>query len=261
MITVDPRIGSGELAKFLAMIKLPIEVEPLHYGDFAFLGQGEGGVPVPVGVERKALSDWVSSFYSGRFAGHQLPGLLNCYRVVYVVIEGVWRVDIQTGLVMVPKGQQGKKVQWEPLEAGKSAGLLYRDLEEQFLTFENKGGVLFRRTGNKPETCRFINALYHWWTDKGWEDHKSHLRFRTVEADKAILIPLDPANPKHLVRLMCKELKLVGWEKAREIADRFPTMEDALAATPKEWEGIPGIGKLLAGRIWDVLHRKKGSLV
>jgi len=256
MLTIDPRMGSGELAKFMAILKLPVEVEPLGFGDFAFLGNGEEGVPVPVGVERKALKDWIDSFYNGRFAGHQLPGMLACYQVVYVVIEGIWRANIQNGIVEVPKKEKGKTV-WAPLEAGGNKCVMYRDLEEVWVTFEMKGGVMFRRTSNKPETCRFIQALYTWWTEKEWDQHKSHLRFRTVQADAAILTPLDPSNPQHLVRLMAKELKLVGWEKAREISNRFGSMAALLEAGPKELMEVPGIGSLLAHRIWRVLHGLK----
>jgi len=261
MLQIDQRIGSGELAKFLAMMKLPIEVTTLGFGDFAFLGRGEGEMPVPVGIERKAIADFVSSVWTGRFAGHQLLGLLQCFQVIYVVLEGLWRVNIQTGLIEVwgvikigpKKGQQG----WIDLEVGGKT-VLYRDLEQHLYTYEMKGGVYIRQTRNKPETCRFIGALYHWWTDKAWDEHKSHLKFRTVDADKAILIPMDPGNPKHLVRLMCKELKLVGWEKARAIAEVFPSMDAALCATVKEWQAIPGIGPTLAKRIWGVLHGVNG---
>ena len=58
-LLIDDRIGSAELAKYLALLKLPIEMTRLGYGDFAFLGNGEGGVPVPVGIERKTLTDWI----------------------------------------------------------------------------------------------------------------------------------------------------------------------------------------------------------
>jgi ERCC4-type nuclease len=248
MLWIDQRVGSVEMAKFLAMIKLPIEVTTLGYGDFAFLGNGEGGVPVSIGIERKALTDWVSSFYSGRFAGHQVPGLLQCYQVVYVVIEGIWRVDVQTGLVMVPKGASGKKTLWEPLEAGGNKGLLYRDMEETFLTFEHKAGILFRRTGNKPETCRFLNALYHWWTDKQWEEHRSHLRFKTLDVDKALLV-----KPS-LCRQMAATLPGIGWVKSGEVASHFKTVYAMVQAGEQEWTTIPGIGKTMAQKIVGVLR-------
>ena len=198
-----------------------------------------------MGVERKALTDFINSHYSGRFAGHQLRGLLLCYQVVYVVIEGIWRVDIQSGLILVPK-KMGKKTQWVDLEvAGKP--FLYRDLEQILFTLEMKGGVMFRTTSNKPQTCRLINALYHWWNDKAWEDHRSHLRFKTLEADKTLLV-----KPS-LCRQVAAVLPGVGWVKSGEIADHFKTVQAMVMAEEGEWLKVPGIGKVMAKNIRQVL--------
>lgn len=252
-LLVDPRIGSGELAKYLLMLQLPVEIPEhnLPFGDFAFLGNGPEGRPIPIGIERKALKDFVNSYYSGRFAGHQLPGMLNPgagFEVIYVILEGLWRVDIQSGLISVPsmkKNQKGKFV-WEDLEvAGK--GFMYRDLEQILFTLEMKAGVNFRRTGNKPETGRFISALYHWWVDKEWEEHRSHLRFKTTEADKALLV-----KPS-LCRLIAAQLPGVGWVKSGAVATRFGSVSNMVKATEKEWMEIEGIGKTMAKKIMMAL--------
>lgn len=226
----------------LSMLKLPVQVTDLGFGDFAFLGQGEGGIPVPVGVERKALKDWIASFYTGRFAGHQLPGLLKSYQVVYVVLEGVWRMDHSTGLVITP---QGKK--WADLDIGGGKGIMYTELEHQLVTFESKGGVLFRRTGNKMETCKFINALYHWWNDKAWEEHRSHLRFKTLDADKQLLV-----KPS-LCRQVAATLPGVGWVKSGAVATKFKSVYSMVQATEKDWVTIEGIGKPMAQKIMAAL--------
>lgn len=252
-LLIDKRVGSGELAKYLAMIHLPVTVVPeLPFGDFAFLGNGPEGSLVPIGIERKALKDFVNSFYSGRLAAHQLPGMLQGgtgFLVIYIVLEGLWRVDIQSGLISVPSGkknQKGKFV-WEDLEvAGK--GFMYRELEHIMMTLENKGGVIFRRTGNKPETGRFISALYHWWTDKEWEAHRSHLKFKTLDADKALLI-----KPT-LCRQIAAQLPGVGWVKSGAVAAKFGSVTAMVAATEKDWTEIEGIGKTMAKKIISALN-------
>ena len=152
MMYVDRRIGSAEFAKFLAELNLPIAVTTLTYGDFAFQGIGDAGVPVPIGIERKTIEDFTASMWSGRLPGHQLPGLLACYDDVWIVLEGVWRTDYTTGAVQVPRG---KRNAWRTIEAGPQV-LTQKGLEAMMLTLELRGGVRFRHTRSKVETGRFL---------------------------------------------------------------------------------------------------------
>src|SRR5258707_476668 len=252
MVYVDKRTGSGELSNYLEMIKVPIEKTMMAFGDFAFLGRGEGEMPVPVGIERKALPDWISSFYTGRFSGHQLPGLLKSYQVIYVVIEGVWKMDLQTGLVVVPKTLKGGKKAWLPIEANGNVGLLYNDLEQMLATFEQKGGVQSWSTNSVPETCRFIKAQYRWWTDKAFDEHKSHLRFHTQFADKALAIP------PTICRQVAAVLPGIGWTKSLAVATHFENDTERMCfATTAEWAQIKGVGIPMAVKIKAALKGKK----
>ena len=247
MLLVDKRIGSGELAKYMAMLKLPVDVTDLTFGDFAFLGNGEEGVPVPIGIERKALPDWVSSFYSGRFAW-QLHGMLLSYQVIYVVIEGLWKEDPNTGMVLVwGYNKVTKKKAWVELEVG-GKGLMARELEHQVMTIENKGGVIFKWTVSKMATGKEINRIYHWWTDKDFDEHRSHLRFKTLDADKALLV-----KPS-LCRQVAATLPGVGWVKSGAVAGHFKTVYAMVQASEKDWIQIEGIGKPMAAKIMAVLR-------
>jgi ERCC4-type nuclease len=244
MLLIDKRMGSGEMAKFMALLKLPVEVCDLSFGDFAFLGNGEGGLPVSVGVERKALSDWISSFRTGRFSGHQLPGLLQCYQCLYVVIEGYWRIGHDAPhLIQVPKGKH-----WKDLEVGGKV-VIYRELEAMLMTFELRGGVLFRFTKSKTETCKFISTLYHWWKDKEWEEHRSHLQFRTLQADKQLLM-----KPS-LCREWAARLPGIGWERSKAVALHFKSARAMVQAPQKEWVQIEGIGEGIAKGVQKALDK------
>src|SRR5574341_1238250 len=89
MILLDDRAGSKDLAPFMPK-SVPFTLTRLEYGDVAFSGRGPSGV-CTVGVEIKKIPDLVDCIYSGRFAGHQLPGMLDTYDYCYLLVEGATR--------------------------------------------------------------------------------------------------------------------------------------------------------------------------
>lgn len=247
MITIDYRTGSGELTQYLAQLKLPVEVATLQFGDFMFWGRGEGEEPIPVAIERKALDDFISSaMHGGRLAGHQLTGLLLSYRVVYIVIEGLFKTNYDTGRIQT---LQGKK--WVDFESKDGKVVMARELEATVLTLENKGGMLFRRTTSKMDTCHFIKHLYRWWTDKAFDEHKSHLKFHSSTADPQLLV-----KPS-LCRQVAATLPGIGWTKSGAVASHFGSVYSMAQAPESEWVKIPGIGKLGAQKILAALQGTK----
>jgi ERCC4-type nuclease len=235
-LLVDERIGSGEFAKLLAQLHLPVDVTHLEYGDFAFLGRGEDDLPVPVGVERKALSDFVSSVRTGRMT-EQVRGMHQCYQAIWIVIEGVWRADPQGANVLVPQGTH-----WVPFVIGSQV-VTYRELEGMMLTQEIRAGVNIRRVHSKPDFGKFLGALYHYWVDKAYEQHRSHLSFKTGVTDKALLV-----QPS-LTRQVAACLPGVGWIRSGAVSEHFPSVEAMCHASLKEWTSIDGIGKTIATKI------------
>lgn len=242
-LLVDPRAGSGEMQGYLKdHLHLPAEHSPLAFADFAFLGHGEDDSPVSIGIERKALPDFVTSMYDGRLPGHQLPGLLSNYQEVWIVVEGLWSASPKTGHVTVPKGKK-----WVDFEVGQKA-VMARELESMLLTLEMKGGCRVRLTRGKRETCLFLAALYHWWVDVGEGQHRSHLRFRTVTADQALL------HTPSVCRKIAAQLPGVGWTRSGAIAQSFGSVAAMVAADEKRWQEIEGVGKVLAKRIVEAIQ-------
>ena len=90
MILVDTRAGSNELIEPLLKAGLPVEEATLEFGDLAFLGRGEGGKKLTIGIEHKKMGDLVQSMTGGRLAGHQLPGMLGMYDRCWLIAEGDW---------------------------------------------------------------------------------------------------------------------------------------------------------------------------
>lgn len=247
MVTVDDRAGSIDLAVPLRSRGLPVKVERMEYGDVAFVGNGPEGCPVLVGIEHKQVSDILKCIVDGRFAGHQLPGLVAAYNHVWLVIEGGVRQDYRNGMLQVPGGKGG----WYPAEIGRRR-FMGKELDNFLTTVEMKAGVHVVRTLSQTESADKISNLYKWWTAKEWEEHRSHLAFdEAAEASRrATLVP------PNVVRRIAKELPGIGWEKSINVAAHFGSVVAMVAADKEDWMKIPGIGKGLAAKIVEAIEKQ-----
>ena len=265
MIYVDTRAGSNELVPLLKGKGLPVTATRLDYGDVSFLGTGPDGVPVSVGVEVKSIHDVLKCVCDGRFAGHQLPGLIQSYEQAWLLICGLYRANYKTGILEYHR----KRGEWRACSVG-TRRFMASDLMAWLLTIETKGGIRVVRTLDWGEAVTWLKALYAWWTSNGgWDNHKSHLAFhdgtrhgapykhdraqRMVAslADRALL-----TRPT-LVRMVAAQLPSIGWNKSKAIADRYRTVEELCAATPEELVELDGIGDTLAKGIYNSLRSVK----
>jgi ERCC4-type nuclease len=243
MIEIDSRAGSGELIGLFP--KGVAKLAHLEYGDMAWVGKGEGGCPIAIGVERKAIHDLVNSMGSGRLQSHQLPGMRNCYQIIYLVVEGIWRPNPHSGIVEIHHSKR-----WEALAHGKRRWM-YAEIEGFLNTLDLKGGVHYRRTGSKEETAQLVTILYNW-SNKEWDKHRSHMAIQeNTFGGKARFVK------PGLVQRMAAQLPGIGWERSTAIADTFSSPEDMVDAPQCVWEGIDGVGKELAERIKRMLREGK----
>lgn len=265
MIYVDSRAGSKELVPLLQAKGLPVTMTRMDYGDVAWLGVGPGGEPVSVGVEVKSIRDVIQCVADGRFAGHQLPGLVQSYDQVWLLVEGLWRPNSKTGMLEYRK----RRGEWVELTAG-SRRFLYRDLVSWLFTAETKGGIRSARVGDWTEGTVWLSALYKWWTaGKGWEDHKSHLAFhngtrngapyRSERAARMVASLSDRAllSRPTLTRMIAAQLPNVGWTRSEPIARKFKSVEQLLAASVEELMECDGVGPGIAKGIWAALRSAK----
>lgn len=249
MIIVDDRAGSNRYPHLLSALGVKVTLGRLEYGDFSFLGSGPADAPVTIGIEHKRLDDLLQSITTGRFAGHQLPGLVTAYDHPYLMVEGIWRPEPGSGILQIRSGKG-----WQ--DHGRGARRwMYRDLEQWLYTIEHKAGVSVRKTSTSDESARSIQALYSWWC-RGWDDHRSHLAISqahtiTRSRDSALL------HRPTLVRRIANELDGIGWDRSAAVAAHFPTVAQMMAADAKEWAKVPGIGKTIATRIVASLRGTK----
>lgn len=242
---VDTRAGSGPLIPLLQRRGVKgVEPATLLYGDIAIDGNGPEGMPVAIGVEYKKLPDLLQCIDNGRLVGHQLPGMLDVYNVVWLLVEGIWRERLD-GLIEVPRGQI-----WQPIKTG-TGNAMAASLQGFLMTMEQKVGIKVMRTGTTGQSVDWLYHLNRWWTGKDWEAHRAHLAFDNSQALALISRP-------SLVRRVAKELPGVGMGRSGPVARTFTSVVDMAMATVEEWEAIEGIGKTTARRVVQAMNGEGG---
>jgi ERCC4-type nuclease len=235
MILLDPRAGSADYETPLRNLGATVEMTTLEFGDVAFHGSDRA-----VGIELKKLPDLLNCIVTGRYSGHQLPGMARDYQEAYLIVEGIWRPNPVDGTLEVRR-----RGGWTPVQIGKRYWM-YRDFNSFLETTEIKGGVRVKRSNSQDETARLVYGLYEWWQD--FDGHRSHLAVNRAGRDTAVFAK------QTFARRVARELPGIGYEKAGMLAGAFPTVRKMMAAGVSEWTKLPGIGKKLATSImeaWD----------
>jgi ERCC4-type nuclease len=232
-IYVDQRIGSNHLAKLIPGSQL----ELLDYGDVCF-ESADGRI---VGVELKTISDAISSMTSGRLADHQVPGLIQMYDVIYLIVEGYYRCDPDSGMIQWRRGKD-----WTDIYSGRSR-VLWSSFDGWLTSMETLGGIHLRRTTSAKETAATIISLYQWWQKS---DHKSLHVFNTAMDIAAIERP-------GFERRVAKEFPMIGWERSKDVAAKFKTVFNMVTAPVSDWLEIKGIGQGIATKVQNAIHGRK----
>jgi len=224
MLTVDPRIGSGDLPPLLTARGLPVREAHLQYGDVSWLGNGPEGRPVACGLERKRLGDVLNCITDSRFAGHQLPGLLATYEYVYLLVEDDYY-----------PGPGGRLVLWgrEVERRGRGEAWTYAAVEHWLATMTHKRGVIVHHSKDAKGTAHRIALLYSWWTTKDWHEHKADVGF--VEQAAAGSNGRAHLRRPGIVAEIASRLPGVGWEYALAAEKQWGNPQEMVAAGIAEW--------------------------
>ena len=242
MIVLDDRIGSKELQPYITK---PCILDRLEYGDACFTGEGPDGDLWLIGIERKTITDLVSSISTGRLSGHQLRGLLEQYSHIYLLVEGIWRSDPKSKILQQLKGKK-----WMDVSLG-TRRFTAREIHSYLNTMAVICGLTIWKTEGKRQSGQWLGDIYSWW-QKPWAKHKSHKQFHVPPVPMTVRKGLDFSEPSTLWK-MVKEIDGVGWKKGEEIAKHYGSMMDLTHTTEEELQEVPGIGKKLAKTILDEL--------
>jgi ERCC4-type nuclease len=191
---------------------------------------------VSIGVERKVLLDLLQSMTSGRLSGHQMVGLTNEYDWVYLLVEGVWRPDSKTGVMM----RTDRNRKWIPAAFG-SRRFMARDVYNFLNSLTIMCNVVVIMTSNKWETAKWLDSCHGWW-QKQWDHHKSHLQFHKPVTHAHLSKP-------SLSTRIASQFDGIGWDKARKLGERFKTPLDLLMSSKEDLSEVHGIGRKLADSI------------
>lgn len=247
MMTVDDRVGSVELASALKAMHLEVEVKRLAFGDFAWQGNGPKG-PCMVGVERKCIRDLLACIQDGRFAAHQLPGMVETYEFCYLIVEGRWSIDTKTlELIEVSKGG------WRAVRLGPSHEFMYRELDNYLNSIATMSSCRIKTSTCPGETVAQLVDLYHWWCDKSWVQHQS---LKVLRKEPPRFSFFEPG----VCQSMAACLPGIGYERSAAVAARFKTPIDMVLGTVSEWAEVPGIGKGIAAKVAKALSEKDRKL-
>lgn len=240
MILLDDRAGSRELYPiFLGVPKCPpIELTRLDFGDIQFMGHGPGDSWLSIGIEYKTINDVLNCITDGRFAGHQLPGCLQSFDIVYLLVEGNYSQRASDGGLFISGRRSGRH----------QSGISYMQLNG-WLTSMEQTGLHIRQTDKKEESAAVVLAIYNWW-QKPWDKHESlkavHSKPQPArDMETASGIQLLRAKP-NLVERFAAQITGFGFGKAEDVAKHFKTVFAAVNATEEEWKKVAGVGEVLA---------------
>ena len=222
MLLVDAAVGSNELLAPLQRLGLPAELTHLESADLAFMGRGEKGAPLFIGIEVKKLSELLTSLQTGRLAGHQLLEMTKVYDRRYLLVEGDFSSDEQ-GRMVQPWGER------RPMRGAPPAV----EFEKRLLNLQTRGGLITRHVSRRQDTLRVIVAYYRYWTDVDLDAHKSHLAVYAPDLDRALCIPISD------FRRLAAQLPGVGYKMSGAVEQAFGgSFRKMMLAGVGEWADI-----------------------
>jgi ERCC4-type nuclease len=198
---------------------LEVEETQLEYGDLSFVGKGDGGRPVSIGIEFKQLGECVASLRSERLQGHQLPGMREAYDFSWLLIEGELLYDKRGRLL-----RRAGKREFTPMPG--SMGI--SEYLKRVLVLHLRGGLNPWHTQSRLDTLKFIECLYRTWTDCDLDKHQSHLAIYQA----APLMPISDT------RAAFKAWPSIGIRGSKAVEDTFKSVRRAARATVSEWAAV-----------------------
>lgn len=229
---VAREVGSKEFVEPLQALGVNAKLATLDSADFAFTGNGPDG-DVEVGIERKALSDLVTSLRDGRLCGQamegskggQLPRLQAAYDEAWLLVEGHWVADT-TGRLFARGRTRNTKLPGSFTEDS---------LTKQLLSIEMVGGLHVQHTNGRGQTTSWLASLFRWFTDTKWDrhttlnvTHKRHQSKVPVSMFREVTLPLPGiglAGSKALEATF-------GGSLSALLAAKLETLTDVTVATP-----------------------------
>lgn len=240
IILVDDQAGSVKLFPYIQRLTSNVILTRIYppFGDIVWHGNGPEDKQITVAVEYKQFSELLDSIINGRFAGHQVGGLVEHYDRRYLLVEARnVSIDRETGNYTERRGDR-----WQNITI-QGRVVTTRDMEHWQTTIEEMAQFRVVRTPGPMESARWVMDKYTWYTDKKWDDHAALKMFHVKPPPTATFVKPD------LLRRVAKELVHIGWDKSIAVWQRFRSVRQMINANESEWQSIDGIGKTIAQRV------------
>ncbi len=191
---------------------LPVCVKRLKSGDVMFVGRGEKGAPLVIGIEHKKLSDLIQSLNDGRLVGDQLPAMVREFDRSHLIIEGDWQRDADGSVSTWKSNAKRGRLRGSPSAI---------ELRKRILSLEIRTGVRVEWAPTRRWSLDYIYALFRVWTDKDLDEHRSHLAIHAPDADSALRLPMSD------FRAACQVLLPgVGFAASKVVENLVPCLDE-----------------------------------
>ena len=207
-LLVDTAVGSNEFEEPLRKLGLPVEPCHLDTGDFAFMGRGEKGAPLFIGIEFKKIGELAQALNTDRLVGHQLLEMTPVYDRRYLIIEGDYHCNA-AGEVVVFRGKGA------PVRLPGAPPFVV--LEQRLFNLQTRAGLIVRHTTSRPNTLRTLLAWYRYWTDKDLDDHKSHLAIYAPDIDGELFAGV--SDFRRAVKVLCPGIGDKGTKTVEQVVN------------------------------------------
>lgn len=175
------------------------------------------------------------------------------FHVSWLLIEGQIKVgDKDRVHVMQADGK------WREADGG----ITYQEVAAWLLTMSQCGGALLWRTSSALESARWLRTLYYWWTFQAWEEHRAHKDWFVPP-----LLWENPYAEPPLALKIANMLPGIGGVRAEAMLEEmgtethYPSAEEVTAAGTVALQKVPGIGKVVATRVWEAWRMRERRVV
>lgn len=211
-------------------------------GDVAFAGNGPEG-DLMVGIEVKKVADLVSSISTGRLSATQGRRMMDDYQQRWLLLIGHWGCDSE-GQLTVVRGGRWTRFRRHPI--------LHYSYVAAYVAELQTLGFHYHVVASCAEAAHWVKILARWW-DRGWDKHRGMRKF---DESGAALMP-HPDAMTDLIARMAKALPNFGYERAMAAAAAMSGPEDIFTWSPADWAAVPGVGTVIAARVWGAIHGRR----
>lgn len=263
MIIADPRAGSREFITAIQSYGCEAAVSGIELAsDFEWQGNGPDGL-MQCGVERKSISDLLTSIRDRRLAGAQIGHMIRACPVRYLLVEGLWRrgqdgmvetgrtVNVSQTVSKIYGVYQSEVIRWQQARGSHN----WEGIQHSLASICQQGGFLLIQTRDEGETAAWLAAEHDWW-QKPWEAHMTSKSLYVPEVQRGAreaASGLWRGKKANVREAWLHALPGIG-SKAVRLAENFRAPEDIAALSEKGWLALDGIGKVGAKTIWKSIH-------